>query len=84
VTTEKCYKEQNLISFFHCKQGNQLACYVEMNCFHFVKIDNHSNKSDDTVKRRNLETVANLKELYLHFLLQVFSPTTSLSIVLEI
>jgi hypothetical protein len=30
---------------FHCKQRNYLTVYVKTNCFHFVKFDNHNNKS---------------------------------------
>jgi hypothetical protein len=44
-------------------------------------------KSTSTWKRRNSETVSNLKQRYLRyllFLLQIVSPTTSLTIVLEL
>jgi hypothetical protein len=37
MSIEKCYKGQNLHTPFHCKQENQLTCYVETKCFHFVK-----------------------------------------------
>jgi hypothetical protein len=85
VTIEKCYEGQNLLSFFHCKQRNQLACYVETRCFPFVKIDDCNSKNDINVKKsRNSETIANLIKVYLHFLVQMISPTAFLSIVLEL
>jgi hypothetical protein len=85
LTIEKSYEGQYLLSFFHCKQVNQLTCCVKTNCFHFVKIDNRNNKSDVNIK--NLITWNRWriwKTLYLHCLLQVTSPTTLLSIVLKL
>jgi hypothetical protein len=38
------------IASFQYKHRNQWTCYVEKNCFHLVKIDNHNNKSDVNVK----------------------------------
>jgi hypothetical protein len=72
------------LSFFHCKQGIQLTYYVKTNCFQFVKIENDNNKSDINVNCCNLEKVADPKKLYLHFLLQITSPATSFSIVLDL
>jgi hypothetical protein len=54
VKIEKCYKVQNLLSFFHCKEGNKLACYVKTNCFHFAEMYNHNNKSNMDVKTSSL------------------------------
>jgi hypothetical protein len=37
-------------SFFYCKRWNHLTRHVKTNCFHFVKIDNHNNRSYINVK----------------------------------
>jgi hypothetical protein len=65
VMIEKCYKGQNLLSFFHCKQGSQLTRYVKTIFSIFEKIDNHNNRSDINIKTSNSEKVANLtKQLF--------------------
>jgi hypothetical protein len=67
------------LAFFPlCKEGNDMACYVKTNCFHFVKIDYNDNKSEIDVKSSTLETVS------VTFLLHMFAQTVFFSIILEL
>jgi hypothetical protein len=37
-----------------------MTCNVKINCFHFVKIDNHNDGYEINVLSRNSETMTNL------------------------
>jgi hypothetical protein len=69
------------LSYFHCKQGPQLTCYIKMKCSHFVFIENHNSRSNINVKLCDSEMMTNVEKLHLHFLLEMISATISLNIV---
>jgi hypothetical protein len=50
VKKEKRYKGQKLLSFYHCKQGTLLACYVKTNYFRHANIGKRNKKGDINIK----------------------------------
>lgn len=77
LKTEKWYKGQDLLSHISNKEINW---HVKTNCLHFVKIDKRVNKSGINVKTSLTRKRWQIwkKNVYLHFLLQIISPTTQI------
>jgi hypothetical protein len=75
--------KKSRVWFLSLQQCNQLTFHAKTNCFHFLKFDNHNNKSNITLKSCDSETVAHPKKLYLHFLFHMISSTKPICIAWE-